>query len=155
MGLEQGKLFIGGISWETTEQGLKDHFKAFGDVVDAMVMKDRSTGRSRGFGFVIFSDSAVAERVVQLKHTIDGRTVEAKKAVPKDDQQSLTRTSSGDYGPVLQTKTKKVFVGGLASTITEKDFREYFEQFGTIVDGVVIYDPNTQRPRGFGFITYD
>jgi len=155
MGLEQGKVFIGGISWETTEQGLKDHFKAFGDVVDAMVMKDRSTGRSRGFGFVIFSDSAVAERVVQLKHTIDGRTVEAKKAVPKEDQQSLTRTSSGDSGPALQTKTKKVFVGGLASTVTEKEFREYFEQFGTIVDVVVIYDPNTQRPRGFGFITYD
>jgi RNA-binding protein Musashi len=75
MGLEQGKLFIGGISWETTEKGLKDHFKAFGDVVDAMVMKDRSTGRSRGFGFVIFSDSAVAERVAQVKHTIDGRMV--------------------------------------------------------------------------------
>ena len=48
-----------------------------------------------------------------------------------------------------------MFVGGLASTITEKDFREYFEQFGTIFDGVVIYDPNTQRPRGFCFITYD
>lgn len=52
-------------------------------------------------------------------------------------------------------RTKKIFVGGLASTVTESDFKAYFEQFGTITDVVVMYDHNTQRPRGFGFITYD
>lgn len=46
-------------------------------------------------------------------------------------------------------------MGGLSSTITEADFKKYFDQFGTITDVVVMYDHNTQRPRGFGFITYD
>eukprot|EP01018_Ginkgo_biloba_P035410 Gb_12227 [translate_table: standard] len=152
---EQGKLFIGGISWETTEERLKGHFKAFGEVVETMIMKDRTTGRSRGFGFVIFADSSVADRVVQEKHTIDGRMVEAKKAVPRDEQQNISRSNSGFSGTGLPSKTKKVFVGGLAPTVTENDFKEYFEQFGTIVDVVVMYDQATQRPRGFGFITYD
>ncbi|KAI4311906.1 hypothetical protein MLD38_036770 [Melastoma candidum] len=55
----------------------------------------------------------------------------------------------------LLARTKKIFVGGLPSTITESDFKKYFDQFGLIMDVVVMYDHNTQRPRGFGFITFD
>ncbi|CAN6479071.1 unnamed protein product [Victoria cruziana] len=150
-----GKLFIGGISWETTEDRLKEYFMSYGEVVEAVIMKDRTTGRARGFGFVVFSDPAVAERVVLEKHMIDGRAVEAKKAVPRDDQHILSRNVGGIHGSVSPARTKKVFVGGLASTVTENDFKNYFDQFGTITDVVVMYDHNTQRPRGFGFITYD
>ncbi|GER32860.1 RNA-binding (RRM/RBD/RNP motifs) family protein [Striga asiatica] len=142
----QGKLFIGGISWDTNEDRLKEYFGAYGEVVEAVIMRDRSTGRARGFGFVVFASPTDAERVVKEKHTIDGRTVEAKKAVPRDDR------IQGSSGP---GRTKKIFVGGLASTVTEADFKGYFDQFGTITDVVVMYDHNTQRPRGFGFITYD
>ncbi|XP_068668628.1 heterogeneous nuclear ribonucleoprotein 1-like isoform X1 [Aristolochia californica] len=150
-----GKLFIGGISWDTNEDRLKEYFKAFGEVVEAVIMKDRTTGRARGFGFVVFADPAVAERVVMEKHIIDGRTVEAKKAVPRDDQHILNRNNSSIHGSPGPARTKKIFVGGLASTVTESDFKKYFDQFGSITDVVVMYDHNTQRPRGFGFITYD
>lgn len=155
MDSEKGKLFIGGISWETTEDRLKDYFKRFGEVVEAVIMKDRTTRRARGFGFVVFADPAIADRVVLDKHTIDGRTVEAKKAIPRDDQQHMNRNSNIAHAPPSQARTKKIFVGGLAPTVTENDFRKYFEQFGTITDVVVMYDHSTQRPRGFGFITYD
>lgn len=150
-----GKLFIGGISWDTDENRLKEYFGAYGEVVEAVIMRDRTTGRARGFGFVVFSDPAVAERVVMDKHIIDGRTVEAKKAVPRDDQHILNRNSPSIQGSPGPGRTKKIFVGGLASTVTESDFKKYFDQFGTITDVVVMYDHNTQRPRGFGFITYD
>ncbi|CAN1156075.1 Heterogeneous nuclear ribonucleoprotein 1 [Linum perenne] len=153
---ESGKLFIGGISWDTNEERLREYFGSFGDVEEAVIMKDRTTGRARGFGFVVFTDGAVAERVTQEKHNIDGRMVEAKRAVPKDDQNIINRSPSNiQYGSPGQARTRKIFVGGLASTVTESDFRKYFEQFGTITDVVVMYDHNTQRPRGFGFITYD
>lgn len=158
MEMETGKLFIGGISWDTNEDSLKEYFQTFGEVVEAVIMKDRATGRARGFGFVVFADTAVAERVVKAKHMIDGRTVEAKKAVPRDDQQTPTRTGGsfqGSPGPVRSARTKKIFVGGLASTVTESEFKKYFDQFGFITDVVVMYDHNTQRPRGFGFITFD
>lgn len=75
MEMEHGKLFIGGISWDTNEERLKDYFQTFGEVIEAVIMKDRTTGRARGFGFVVFSDPVVAERVVKEKHIIDGRTV--------------------------------------------------------------------------------
>lgn len=73
--MEPGKLFIGGISWDTNEDRLREYFQTFGEVVEAVIMKDRATGRARGFGFVIYADPAVAERVVRQKHMIDGRTV--------------------------------------------------------------------------------
>ncbi|KAI3765346.1 hypothetical protein L2E82_15377 [Cichorium intybus] len=156
MEMDPGKLFIGGISWDTTEDRLREYFQTFGEVIEAVIMKDRTTGRARGFGFIVFSDPTISERVVKEKHVIDGRTVEAKKAVPRDDQQGLTRINNGSLqnspGP---TRTKKIFVGGLASTVTEIDFKNYFDQFGTTTDVVVMYDHNTQRPRGFGFITYE
>ncbi|CAN1790321.1 Heterogeneous nuclear ribonucleoprotein 1 [Linum perenne] len=140
-----GKLFIGGISWDTDEERLNEYFTKYGEVVEAVIMRDRATGRARGFGFVVFADPAVAGRVIMDKHVIDGRTV--------NDQHILNRNiSTNSPGP---GRTKKIFVGGLASTVTETDFKNYFEQYGNITDVVVMYDHNTQRPRGFGFITYD
>ncbi|KDP36443.1 hypothetical protein JCGZ_09513 [Jatropha curcas] len=154
--MELGKLFIGGISWDTNEDRLREYFQAYGEVMEAVIMKDRATGRARGFGFVVFADPVVAERVVMEKHLIDGRNVEAKKAVPREDQNILNRSNSSSiHGSPGPARTKKIFVGGLASTVTENDFKKYFDQFGTITDVVVMYDHNTQRPRGFGFITYD
>ncbi|KAK8495638.1 hypothetical protein V6N13_092858 [Hibiscus sabdariffa] len=63
-----------------------------------------------------------------------------------------TSSIQGSPGP---GRTRKIFVRGLASTVTESDFKKYFDQFGNITNDVVMYDHNTQRPRGFGFITYD
>ncbi|XP_047313863.1 heterogeneous nuclear ribonucleoprotein 1-like [Impatiens glandulifera] len=150
-----GKLFIGGISWDTDEERLKEYFSGFGEVSEAVILKDRITGRARGFGFVVFTDPAVAEKVIQERHNIDGRMVEAKKAVPRDDHNTMIRNNSIMHGSPGAGQTKKVFVGGLSSSVTETGFKNYFEQFGTVSDAVVMYDHNTQRPRGFGFITFD
>lgn len=54
---------------------LTSHFKKYGEITDAVIMKDRSTGHPRGFGFVTFADPVVCDRVVLDKHVIDGRTV--------------------------------------------------------------------------------
>lgn len=72
---DNGKLFIGGISWDTNEERLREYFSTYGEVKEAVIMKDRTTGRARGFGFVVFIDPAVAEIVIKEKHNIDGRMV--------------------------------------------------------------------------------
>lgn len=75
MDSDDGKLFIGGIAWDTTEDKLTDYFTRYGDVSQVVIMRDKTTGRPRGFGFVIFSDPSILDQVLQDKHTIDGRTV--------------------------------------------------------------------------------
>lgn len=75
MEADSGKLFIGGISWETNEDRLTEYFGRYGEVAEAVIMRDRVTGRARGFGFIVFADPGVAERVTMEKHMIDGRMV--------------------------------------------------------------------------------
>ena len=81
--------------------------------------------------------------------------VEAKKAVPKDDQNMLNRSSGSIHGSPSSGRTKKIFVGGLASTVTEADFQKYFDQFGTITDVVVMYDQRKEKGRNSHSSTID
>ncbi|CAA0825708.1 Heterogeneous nuclear ribonucleoprotein 1 [Striga hermonthica] len=157
MDSDQGKLFIGGISWETTEEKLKEYFHGYGEVVQAVVMRDKISGKPRGFGFVVFSDPDILDRVLQDRHVIDGRTVEAKRALSREEQQGPRGGNSGgarSFGGG-NNKTKKIFVGGLPPTLNEDGFRQYFEAYGVVTDVVIMYDQQTNRPRGFGFISFD
>lgn len=71
------------------------------------------------------------------------------------DNQSPAGNGTADCGNSVSYDSKKVFIGGLRDNITEKEFRAYFETFGTVTDVVVIYDSATSRSRGFGFVTFD
>jgi len=76
------KLFIGGLAWHTDDTTLRTKFEEFGQVEEAVVVKDRDTGRSRGFGFVRFSQEAEAEAAIASMNNVefDGRTIRVDKA---------------------------------------------------------------------------
>ncbi len=76
------KLYVGGLSYNTTDDGLEAAFAKFGDVSDAKVITDRDTGRSRGFGFVTFQDNAAADRAIAEMNgaNLDGRTLTVNEA---------------------------------------------------------------------------
>lgn len=85
------KLFVGGLSWNTDDNGLHSAFSRFGNVSEAKVVSDRETGRSRGFGFVTFADSGEADTAIQAMHgaDLDGRTLNVNEA----------RERTNDRGP--------------------------------------------------------
>jgi len=146
-GFSRGKIFIGGLPTETTDFDLKNYFVRFGVLADVVVMKDKITGNGRGFGFVTFEDPQVAEKVVAQRHTIRGRSVEAKLAIPRGEAPG-PRSDPSD-------RVTKIFVGGLASTVSEADFKNYFSRWGKIMDAQIMVDHTTKRSRGFGFITFE
>lgn len=76
------KLFVGGLSWGTTDETLAQAFQRFGEVTEATVVKDRDTGRSRGFGFVTFAQGDDADRALSEMNgtTLDGRTIRVDEA---------------------------------------------------------------------------
>lgn len=79
------KLFIGGLDWKTSEETLRQHFGKFGDVIDCVVMRDPQTKRSRGFGFVIYSNSSMVDRAQEARpHEVDGREVQPKRAISRE-----------------------------------------------------------------------
>ncbi len=72
---QQNKLFVGGLAWAVDDKELREHFEQFGTVVDARVIKDRDTGRSRGFGFVTYED---AEAATEAQKRLDGSQHEGR-----------------------------------------------------------------------------
>lgn len=79
------KLFVGGLSWGTTDDVLRDGFARFGRVTDAKVITDRDTGRSRGFGFVTFEQDEDADAAMSALdgQAFDGRTIKVNEAESK------------------------------------------------------------------------
>lgn len=78
------KMFIGGLSWQTTPDDLKNYFSQFGDIAEVMVMKDPTTKRSRGFGFVTFTDQKSLDDVLSHgPHELGGKKIDPKIAFPK------------------------------------------------------------------------
>ena len=84
------KLFVGGLSWDTTDAGLRKAFALHGEITEAKVITDRETGRSRGFGFVTFVREEDAKTaILKMQGTsLDGRTITVNEAQEKDPRQS-------------------------------------------------------------------
>ena len=76
------KLFVGGLSWGTDDNSLKNAFEQFGAVTDAKVITDRETGRSRGFGFITYeSDDSAEQAIAALDGSqLDGRSIRVNVA---------------------------------------------------------------------------
>ncbi|XP_049432765.1 RNA-binding protein Musashi homolog 2-like isoform X5 [Epinephelus fuscoguttatus] len=141
---DPGKMFIGGLSWQTSPDSLRDYFSKFGEIRECMVMRDPTTKRSRGFGFITFADAASVDKVLaQPHHELDSKMIDPKVAFPRRAQ------------PKMVTRTKKIFVGGLSANTVIEDVKQYFEQFGKVEDAMLMFDKTTNRHRGFGFVTFE
>ncbi|MBP7866019.1 MAG: RNA-binding protein [Acidobacteria bacterium] len=82
------RIYVGGLSYSTTSEGLRAAFEAIGQVSSASVITDRETGRSRGFGFVEMDDDNAADQAIQKMNgtVLDGRTLtvnEARERAPR------------------------------------------------------------------------
>ena len=92
------KLFIGGLSWDTTDDGLRQAFASYGEITEAKVITDRDTGRSRGFGFVTFAQNEDAKSAISK---MDGTSLDGKNIKVNEAQEKSPRSggrSGGGFG---------------------------------------------------------
>lgn len=84
------KLFVGNLSWDTTDASLSEFFAAVGKVITATIIKDRNTGRSKGFGFVEFETEEDAQKALNELNgkELDGRTIVVNEARPQEKRES-------------------------------------------------------------------
>ncbi|KAG7382488.1 hypothetical protein PHYPSEUDO_004823 [Phytophthora pseudosyringae] len=147
---------------------LRSYFGAYGMVTDAVVMKDPISRRSRGFGFITYADPACVDRALaQPNHILDSRRVEAKRAVPRaesmrDIGNSLSSSRGSGSNSISSISvnsavgaTKKIFVGGLHYETKDADFKKYFMQYGKVVSAEVMFNRETNKSRGFGFVIFE
>ncbi|CAF1023458.1 unnamed protein product [Rotaria sordida] len=138
------KLFIGGLTYSTTDEKLKEYCSKYGDITECVIMRDRE-GRSRGFAFVSFKDRSMIDYFMEHRpHTLDGRKIETKRAMPRDEASK----------PEGQLTVRKIFIGGIKEDITEDDLISHFQKFGNIIECNIMKDKE-DKLRGFAFITFD
>lgn len=132
-----------GIPWDVDTDGLKHYMGKFGELEDAIVMKERSTGRSRGFGYVTFASADDAKAALESEHVLGGRMLEVKVATPKEEMRAPTK------------KITRIFVARIPHSVTEEMFRSHFEMYGEITDLYMPKDQGSKGHRGIGFITFE
>ncbi|CAK5262628.1 unnamed protein product [Mycena citricolor] len=150
------KMFVGGLNWDTTDEGLRDYFAQFGKVrdsclapaassdsttrkVDAVTIMRDPSGTSRGFAFMTFEDGEVVPTVLGRDHVLDGKSIDPKRAIPREEHIRNTR----------------YFVGGLSPNTTSESMKDFFGAYGKVVDATVMVDRDTGRSKGFGFVTFE
>ncbi|KAK2116747.1 Heteroproteinous nuclear ribonucleoprotein A1-like 2 [Saguinus oedipus] len=125
------KLFIGGLSFKTTNESLRSHFEQWGTLTDCVVMRDPNTTRSRDFGFLTCATVEEVDVAMNARpHRVDGRLVEPKRAVSREDSQRREDTD-------------------------KHHLRDYFEQYGKNEVIEIMTDRGSGKKRGFAFVTFD
>ncbi|KAF5202275.1 Heterogeneous nuclear ribonucleoprotein [Thalictrum thalictroides] len=118
-------------------------------ICTATVIRDKETGRSRGFGIVIYADPLIHDRVLRDEHIIDGRIVETNKILPRNEEKELRQDN--------HKKRHIFFQGGFPTSLTEEELHLYFESYiyGDVIYVEFILDYDNLCPRVFGFVAFE
>eukprot|EP00092_Neocalanus_flemingeri_P033891 GFUD01036853.1.p1 GENE.GFUD01036853.1~~GFUD01036853.1.p1 ORF type:complete len:786 (+),score=229.36 GFUD01036853.1:50-2359(+) len=152
------KLFVANLDFGTTDEDLKTHFEQYGEVESVNIHKFHDTGRSRGFGFITFTNSSGVDNVQMCRpHQLQGKTLETKRALPKGENNE----NKDDV------RVKKIFIGapedekhagghsGLGDDIEDEDLNNYFSQFGVVTKIDQLRWKDSGKKRGYGYIEFD
>ena len=90
------KVYIGGLPWDITSDELREVFEEFGEIIESKVVKDRYTGRSRGFGFITFKEDEDALKAIEEGDggELDGKPIKVREAKDKNKDKKRNRSDS-------------------------------------------------------------
>ncbi|CAL0327654.1 unnamed protein product [Lupinus luteus] len=145
---EEAKIFVGNLPYDIDSQKLAVLFEDAGTVEVAEVIFNRDTNQSRGFGFVTMSTVEEADNAVEKfnRYDLDGRLLTVNKASP--------RGSRAERPPRNFETGLKVYVGNLPWDVDNSRLEQIFSEHGKVENARVVYDRETGRSRGFGFVTF-
>ncbi|ESW16366.1 hypothetical protein PHAVU_007G150700 [Phaseolus vulgaris] len=153
------KLFVGNLPFSVDSAQLAEIFENAGNVEVVEVIYDKTTGRSRGFGFVTMSSVEEVEAAVQQfnGYELDGRALKVNAGPPPARNESTSRFRSSPPrggGGDFSDSENKVHVSNLAWGVDNGTLESFFGEYGKVLEARVIYDRDSGRSRGFGFVTY-
>ncbi|KAK9119904.1 hypothetical protein Scep_017997 [Stephania cephalantha] len=144
---EDAKLFVGNLPYDVDSEKLAQLFDQAGVVEVAEVIYNRDTDQSRGFGFVTMSTVEEAEKAVDTfnRYDLGGRLLTVNKAAP--------RGARPERSPRVFESSFRIYVGNLPWQVDDARLEQVFSEHGKVVEARVVYDRESGRSRGFGFVT--
>jgi len=154
------KVFVRNLDFQTTDESLSSCFSQFGTVTEAVVIRNKSDNKSKGFGFVTFEDCEGAERSYQSPTLeIDGRTayvnLAAKRTATGDNATNSNSTFNKNNAVDMHSNNPltKLFVRSLAYQTTQEELHQFMSQYGQISEAVILQNKDGTS-KGYGFVTF-
>lgn len=154
------KLFVGNLPFSVDSAHLAELFERAGNVEMVEVIYDKTTGRSRGFGFVTMSSIGEVEAAAQQfnGYELEGRPLRVNYGPPPPRGESSFprggRGGGGGGGGGFET-SNRIYVGNLSWGVDNAALENLFSEQGRVLEAKVVYDRDSGRSRGFGFVTYN
>lgn len=158
------KLFVHGLGWETTSDGLRAAFARYGEIEDCRVVADKATGRSKGYGFLLFRHRHSTRLALrQPQKLIDNRMTACQLASTGPPSAAShpapphhhTASSNPNPGSAPQDNLpRKIYVGNVHSNIDGARLHAFFSKYGEIEEGPIGFDRQTGKPKGFALFVY-
>ena len=144
--ISQRKLFIRGLGWDTTTDGLRNLFSTYGELEEAVVILDKATGKSKGYGFVTFRhvDGALLALKEPSKR-IDGRVTVTQLAAAGN---------SGSNTNPVDIALRKIYVANVPPDLPADKLLAHFSLYGEIEEGPLGFDKQTGKSKGFALFVY-
>jgi len=151
-------LFVGNLSWNVDEEWLTREFEEYGELSGVRLITDRSTGRSKGFGYVQFVNAADAAKAHAGKKgaMIDGRACNVDFAADRSTggQQDRSQARAKFHGDTTSPPSDTLFVGNLSFDVGQETVSEAFGEYGTVMGVRLPTDRETGEAKGFGYVTF-
>ncbi|KAL9266921.1 UBP1-associated protein 2C-like protein [Drosera capensis] len=149
------KLFVRGIGWDTTSDSLRAVFAAYGELEEAVVILDKVSGKSKGYGFVTFKhiDGAVLA-LKEPSKKIDGRVAVAQLASLGHAGGGGGVTGGGAMGGSVDVSMRKIYVGNVPYEMSSEKLLSHFAAYGEIEEGPLGFDKVTGKSKGFALFVY-
>lgn len=144
---EEAKVYVGNLPYDVDSEGLAQIFDQAGVVEVAEVIYNRETGQSRGFGFVTMSTVEEADKAIEMfnRYDISGRLLNVNRASSRGTRMERPQRQ---FAPAF-----RAYVGNLPWQVDDSRLVQLFSEHGEVVDAKVVYDRETGRSRGFGFVS--
>ncbi|XP_043692233.1 UBP1-associated protein 2A-like isoform X2 [Telopea speciosissima] len=141
----QRKIFVHGLGWDATTETLVSAFKQYGQIEECNVVTDKLTGKSKGYGFVLFKTRKGARKALQQPQKKIGNRMTACQLASSGPMPSQ---------PSIDATGRKIYVANVGPHINPEKLRAFFAKFGEIEEGPLGYDRNTGKLKGFAIFVY-
>jgi nucleolin len=151
-------LFVGNLSWNIDEEWLTREFEEFGELQGVRIITDRDSGRSKGFGYVEFTNAENGAKALEARngYELDGRGLRVDFSAPRDNSAQTPQQKQNDraakFGDVKNPPAQTLFVGNISFDADENTLTEYFQEHGSINSIRLPTDRETGAAKGFGYV---
>ncbi|KAK1317789.1 Heterogeneous nuclear ribonucleoprotein 1 [Acorus calamus] len=143
------KIFVHGLGWDTTAETLAEAFRGYGEIEDCNAVRDKVSGKSKGYGFILFKTRVGARRaLLEPQKKIGNRMTACQlaSAGPAPTQPPAL--------PVSEHTQKKIYVSNVSADLDPQKLLQFFSKYGEIEEGPLGMDKQTGKPKGFALFVY-